>query len=245
MPCARADCPRGTVITPPFERRTTNLLRQVHLGPRKADRWVSAQSTATEPAEGSPARVHPASPVIEHRLTEDTAPETNSLCGVVLTHGLVPGVPYVLSMDVWITEEASLERAGAVFTGLAAIQYGPADLGAAQPVAAGLGRRPRAIPRWTYQSEPVRFGQGRSSHLLDRLAARDRAYAQSVCSQHRRHPGEPRAETRQFQTPATELMHAACRKTFQRAAWPNGSRRERGRCPCQPSLRSQPGKPAG
>ncbi len=124
-----ADCPRATVIIPPLERRTANLLRQVHLGPRKADWWVSAGSTAAEPQEGVPAGTHPASPVIEHILTEDTVPASSPLCGVVLKGALAPGAPHVLSMDLWIPEEASLERAGAVFTGLTAAQYGPADLG--------------------------------------------------------------------------------------------------------------------
>ncbi|MBV9778133.1 MAG: hypothetical protein JO143_13910, partial [Acetobacteraceae bacterium] len=91
-------CPRGTAITPPLERQTVNLLRQVHLGPRKADWWVSAGSTAREPSEGGPARTHPESPVIEHVLTEDAGPASSSLCGVVLNHGLVPDAPYVLSM---------------------------------------------------------------------------------------------------------------------------------------------------
>ena len=120
-------CPRGTTIMPPLDRRTVNLLRQVHLGSRKADWWVSAGSTAREPSEGVPARTHPDSPVIEHVLTDDAGPATSSLCGVVLNHGLVAGAPYVLSMDLWITEEASIERAGAVFTGLTAVQYGPAN----------------------------------------------------------------------------------------------------------------------
>ena len=120
-------CPRGTAITPPLERRTANLLRHVHLGPRKADWWVSAGSTAREPSEGGPARTHPESPVIEHVLTEDAGPASSSLCGVVLNHGLVPDAPYVLSMDLWISEDAAIERTGAVFTGLAAAQYGPAD----------------------------------------------------------------------------------------------------------------------
>jgi hypothetical protein len=121
------DCPRGTTITPPLERRTVNLLRQVHLGPRKGDWWVSAGSTAREPSGGGPARTHPESPVVEHVLTENAGPASSSLCGVVLNHGLVPGAPYVLSMDLWIAEDAAIERTGAVFTGLAAAQYGPAD----------------------------------------------------------------------------------------------------------------------
>ncbi|MEO8715685.1 MAG: hypothetical protein ABI369_11785, partial [Acetobacteraceae bacterium] len=121
-------CAPGTVIGAPRERRATNLLRQAYVFPRTENWTVAAVSAATEGGSGAPARSHPESPVIEHRLTTDTVQATSALCGVVLQHGLTHGAPYVVSMDVWIPDGVPLDQVGAVFNGLAATQVHIANL---------------------------------------------------------------------------------------------------------------------
>ncbi len=120
-------CQPGTVITPPRNRLATNLLRQVHLGPRKAGRWVSAESTESLADTDGPTRVHPASPVLMHTLVADTVHETSAIAGVAIDHELAPGASYVAAMDVWIPEEAAVERVGIVFNGLPATQFRMAE----------------------------------------------------------------------------------------------------------------------
>ncbi len=121
-------CPPGTVVAAPCGRIPTNLLRAVHLGPRMVHRWVSAQSTMAPGGSDAPGRPHPASAVLEHRLTADTVQATSALCGVALQHGLSPGASYVASMEVWIPAGAPVEQVGAVFNGLPASQVRIADL---------------------------------------------------------------------------------------------------------------------
>lgn len=121
-------CPPGTVISAPVRREATNLLRRAYVFPQTGNFSVSAVSTVTEAGSDAPARVHPESPVIEHRLTTDTVAKTGALCGITLQHGMVPGAPYVVSMDVWVPAGAPLELVGAVFNGLPAMQVHNADL---------------------------------------------------------------------------------------------------------------------
>ena len=87
-----------------------------------------ASSVVAEGGEGAPGRVHPASVVIEHRLTTDTVQTTSAICGITLQHGLTSGAPYVASMDVWMPDGAALDQVGAVFNGLPATQVRIADL---------------------------------------------------------------------------------------------------------------------
>jgi hypothetical protein len=121
-------CAPGTIITPPRGGATTNLLRRAHVGPNKVDWWVSEGSEVAEAGADAPARLHPESPVSEHRLTADTVWATSPLCGVNLQHGLAPGTGYVASMHVWIPEGAAFEQVGAVFRGTPATRYQAADM---------------------------------------------------------------------------------------------------------------------
>ena len=121
-------CQAGTVIAPPRGRVAINLIRQVHLGPRKAGWSVSAESTAAPPDADGPVGVHPASPVLEHRLLADTVQATSPVSGVTVQYGLTPGATYVAAVDVWIPEGSAIERVGAVFNGLPAVQFGMAEM---------------------------------------------------------------------------------------------------------------------